>query len=271
MFKKLKVIDFKVRFLPIFLGKWIPILGKFYHFSQERITFAKAKATCEHNLGKLFEPTTEAINNEIAAKARDKGIVNPWIGIHHLHDENRTVFSSDNTTVAWSNWDINEPNNENEREECVHLYNERNEYSCAFSWIGDGNCNDVNNNEECYWDDFDCSCHVSSWIGDGYCDDESNKEECGWDGGDCCGNNVNTDYCTVCECHEPKCKYEHINNGICDDEFNNEECNLDGGDCCGDDVVMTECSTCECLEPFKWNDDNCDEYRRFICEKEGTG
>ena len=59
------------RFLPLPLGKWIPIHGKLYHFSQERITFAKAKATCEHNFGKLLEPKTETINNDIAVRARD--------------------------------------------------------------------------------------------------------------------------------------------------------------------------------------------------------
>ena len=55
----------------LFLGKWIPIHGKLYHFSQERITFAKAKATCEYNDGKLFEPKTEYINNDIASRVRD--------------------------------------------------------------------------------------------------------------------------------------------------------------------------------------------------------
>ena len=74
-------------------------------------------------MGKLFEPTTEAINNIIAVIAKETHqIVNPWIGIHHLHDENRTVFASTKTTVAWSNWDANEPNNENNGEDCVHLY-----------------------------------------------------------------------------------------------------------------------------------------------------
>ena len=228
-------------------GKWIPILGKLYHFSQDRITFAKAKATCEHNLGKLFEPTTEAINNIIATIAKEKyQMVNPWIGIGYLHYEGRTVFASDNTTVAWSNWDAHEPNNENGEEDCVHLYNEKYEHNCIFKKIGDGICHDWNN-----------------------------REECNWDGGDCCGN-VNTIYCTICECIEPnfelkQCKYEQIGNGICNDESNTEECKWDAEDCCGDDVVMTECSACECLEPFRWNDDNCDEFRRFICEKEGTG
>ena len=193
-----------VRFLPLSLGKWIKIegiQGKLYHFSQERITFAKAKATCKHNEGKLFEPTTEAINNRIAAIARDKGIKNPWIGIHHVHNENRTVFASTNTTIEWSNWDDNEPNNENNIEECTHLYNGRTENSCELEWVGDG-----------------------------YCDDKHNKEECGWDGGDCC-----------------------------DDE------SVDRGE------NAESCSACQCLEPFRWNDDNCNELKKFICERDGTG
>ena len=40
-------------------------------------------------------------------------------------------------------------------------------------------------------------------MGDNYCDDENNNEGCGWDGGDCCGDNVNTQYCSACECLDP--------------------------------------------------------------------
>ena len=47
----------------------------------------------------------------------------------------------------------------------------------------------------------DGSC-ISSYIGDDYCDDENNKQECNFDGGDCCGDNVKTDYCSLCVCHE---------------------------------------------------------------------
>ena len=37
-------------------------------------------------------------------------------------------------------------------------------------------------------------------MGDGYCDDTNNNIECDYDGGDCCGDNVNTNYCSVCKC-----------------------------------------------------------------------
>ena len=43
-------------------------------------------------------------------------------------------------------------------------------------------------------------CGNPDWKGDGHCDDDNNNEGCNWDGGDCCGANVDTTYCSVCEC-----------------------------------------------------------------------
>jgi len=89
-------------------------------------------------------------------------------------------------------------------------------------WANDQWCDDENNNEECNfdggaccfndysgWDTYcnDCECigcHPLGWHGDGYCDDgELNTENCKWDGGDCCGDNVDTSYCTDCQCLDP--------------------------------------------------------------------
>ena len=47
------------------------------------------------------------------------------------------------------------------------------------------------------------SCGTPSWKGDNFCDDENNNCGCEWDGGDCCGDNVNTDYCSICQCLDP--------------------------------------------------------------------
>ena len=44
--------------------------------------------------------------------------------------------------------------------------------------------------------------HRPQWKGDNYCDDENNHPGCEYDGGDCCGDNVNTYYCSACECLE---------------------------------------------------------------------
>ena len=43
----------------------------------------------------------------------------------------------------------------------------------------------------------------NEYIGDGYCDDENNNAECNFDEGDCCniGGYVNwDDFCTICKC-----------------------------------------------------------------------
>ena len=44
------------------------------------------------------------------------------------------------------------------------------------------------------------SCN-QGWIGDGYCDDINNNVDCSFDGGDCCGT-VCTNYCAQCLCLE---------------------------------------------------------------------
>ena len=41
-------------------------------------------------------------------------------------------------------------------------------------------------------------------IGDGFCDDKNNNKECNYDGGDCCGICKVTAYCTDCTCHQEK-------------------------------------------------------------------
>merc|ERR1711860_368441 len=43
-------------------------------------------------------------------------------------------------------------------------------------------------------------CGSPQWQGDYWCDDENNNAECAFDGGDCCGDNVQTTYCSICEC-----------------------------------------------------------------------
>merc|ERR1719361_470235 len=47
-------------------------------------------------------------------------------------------------------------------------------------------------------------CGSPQWQGDKYCDDENNNAACEWDGGDCCGDDVNEQYCSACECLDPK-------------------------------------------------------------------
>ena len=98
------------------------------------------------------------------------------------------------------------------------------------------------------------------WIGDGYCDDDNNNAACSYDGGDCCGDTIIMNYCTACQCLDPD--YTHhpteatvvcmnpqfIGDGYCDDHLNIHDCTFDGGDCCGPAVLTDYCSDCQCLD-----------------------
>eukprot|EP00903_Cladosiphon_okamuranus_P008222 g7915.t1 len=108
-------------------------------------------------------------------------------------------------------------------------------------------------------------------IGNGYCDDYNNNAECAYDGGDCCSCTCDSaalgaddDY--ACQygfaCVDPSapcvnddditvdmlenCNWVMgIGNGYCDMEMNTPECNYDGGDCC----------ECTCEVPQTYTDD----------------
>merc|ERR1712062_869730 len=80
------------------------------------------------------------------------------------------------------------------------------------------------------------------------CDDGNNTPGCDYDGGDCCGDDVNTTYCSLCECMEVCGNPQWEGDNFCDDENNNAGCNFDGGDCCGEAVNFTYCTECACKE-----------------------
>ena len=50
--------------------------------------------------------------------------------------------------------------------------------------------------------DFILGCLQPSLIGDGNCNDVTNNQLCHFDGGDCCLLNVNTYYCSNCSCSD---------------------------------------------------------------------
>ncbi len=115
------------------------------------------------------------------------------------------------------------------------------------------------------------------FVGDGHCDDDLNLEDCLFDGGDCCLDEVKTEHCELCECHEWERKppklysslivfmhrplqvcpvdFGHYNSGqvgdgYCDGDVNNKACEYDGGDCCLPESANDYCTFCsesECI------------------------
>ena len=41
---------------------------------------------------------------------------------------------------------------------------------------------------------------ISYWVGDGFCDDINNNEICNYDNGDCCGLSMKKNFCVQCIC-----------------------------------------------------------------------
>ena len=98
------------------------IYGKNYHFNGQKATFFQAKSHCARNGGKLFEPKNELIYYKIAVKAKEIGLVAPWIGLKKIASNNSSfVYDFDNKKVVWTNWDLNEPNGALVGEGCVHM------------------------------------------------------------------------------------------------------------------------------------------------------
>ena len=60
---------------------------------------------------------------------------------------------------------------------------------------------------------FSLGCSNPGWVGDGYCDDVTNNMACNYDGGDCCGDNVNTNYCSECQCMDGSGSTESTTSG----------------------------------------------------------
>merc|ERR1712032_1703558 len=111
------------------------------------------------------------------------------------------------------------------------------------------------------------NCGAAAYVGDGRCDDNNNNCGCGWDKGDCCGTTGDSRqflYCSKCKCIDPSfakkkcsgaCKNVQFKaDGRCDDANNNCGCGWDGGDCCGksgDKRQYEYCKKCKCLDPSK--------------------
>ena len=117
-------------------------------------------------------------------------------------------------------------------------------------------------------------CGKGNFVGDGFCDDANNNAGCSWDDGDCCGIENNYDFCDDCLCLN--CTYPVIGDacvdqifsgcgaikfqgdGFCDDNNNNAGCDWDLGDCCGPEADITYCTACECLDcTYEFTGDEC--------------
>ena len=111
--------------------------GKEYYVSPEAKNQPNAQDYCKSHGGRLFEPKSAEVNNDVANFAKVV-IKMPWfwIGIHEMESsKGKFVYESDGKEIGWRNWG-HEPN-------------------------GNGNCVTIQShqdNSHNYW--YEVACHL---------------------------------------------------------------------------------------------------------------
>lgn len=128
-------------------------------------------------------------------------------------------------------------------------------------YIGDGFCDEQNNNEECAYDGGDCC----------WCTCSEKVYSCGINGFDCLDSTVSSDCVEVSfnfpnsseapssselayfNCTSRGGNPDFLGDGLCDEANNNGDCEYDGGDCCActcaDGLYSCGAGGFECLDP----------------------
>ena len=89
---------------------------------------------CEANGGKLLEPKSQKITDEIRQLVNGQLNSNQvWIGINDINEEGKYIYASDGSPVTWLNWNNKKsrghPDNK-ENEDCIVM---------EFHWNGTWN------------------------------------------------------------------------------------------------------------------------------------
>ena len=90
------------------------------------------------------------------------------------------------------------------------------------------------------------------WLGDGFCDDKNNNVFCHFDKADCCGNGVNKQFCIDCDCISKPKNFYCINEmhfttfliGFLDELHVKTKCGSDAGS--SDKLIVTLCQDARC-------------------------
>ena len=84
--------------------------------------FYEAQSFCNINGGKVFEPRNENFTKNLLDYAKNCAVIDEfWLGINDNSEEGNFVYSSDNSTIKFENWNEGEPNNAEDAENCVEV------------------------------------------------------------------------------------------------------------------------------------------------------
>ena len=118
------------------------ILEDRYVVVEDPKTYDDARANCEAMGRKLPEPKSAEEDDEIVELAKSYNMDAFWIGVDDLAEEGVFKYESDESPVTYTDWQPGMPDNYDNNEHCVQIYN----YG----------------NPEYHWNDQDCSAVLPS-------------------------------------------------------------------------------------------------------------
>ena len=104
------------------------IQNKLYAFYSDTFTNQpEAKAICARSNGRLFEPRTKELYDKVFNVAKHDGWIYFWLGIEEASPAKTYVYISDNKTLDWNNFKMNEPsdNTNGPYNDCGTVFNKR--------------------------------------------------------------------------------------------------------------------------------------------------
>ena len=94
---------------------------------------------------------------------------------------------------------------------------------------------------------------VSYWVGDGFCDDINNNEACEYDDGDCCGLSMKKNFCVQCTCKGKSNSFEMIKENWINHCFSLVFTCKNDKDCYGNGYCHAR--QCKCLANYEYAQD----------------
>ena len=100
---------------------WVTYQSKCYSILQDVVNYFEAKSKCEEIQAKLYEPFNEDEDSFVLTLVNDT-VLEPktyWVGINDIDVEDKWVYSSSAQVVLFTNWQLDEPDDYDQREDCV--------------------------------------------------------------------------------------------------------------------------------------------------------
>jgi len=92
-----------------------------YLVSDRQMNFFEAEEFCINEGGKLAEPKSDTDMSEIDYLVKQTKGFSFWIGLSDYCNEGTFTWKSDGSSLEYSNWKENEPNDYLDNEDCVQL------------------------------------------------------------------------------------------------------------------------------------------------------